>query len=438
MKNGKGNGRLMTNLKMLLNKDFLKKHLLETGVVLCFVLPPVGIVWLMCIGWNHLKQVIDLKAPFYLNATTFLFICLGIATLGASFSEDSEAYMLMFAMILGYLGLYLYIKERATLSLIRRFKWMMIFGGIFIVIFGNIMRTFEVSNVILGGLTGTIFLGPSPSSDGRLFGSAYNPNFASFLLVLVLSFLLADQLKRQSHKHIFKWEYMLIVTIICGIFQTGSRAGIGVMFLVLILYMLRFSPKIGIVAVAILIILHNQILDLLPRFNMLYEAIHERKEIWETSIRIWKEYPFFGTTPLGYRHAYDQFTHPEPHAHNIFLGFFTEYGTIGGLAFLFIIMTFTLKLCCLLFINGENKVLLNFFLLSLPVIFFTGIFDHPLVSPQTTLLTIILLACFDRYTGSVPFLQKTVLYVNYKLVRVIYLENQRMARVEKHKVNRLG
>lgn len=403
----------MTNLKMVLNKEFLKKHLLEIGVILCFVLPPLGIVWLMSIGWNHLKHAIDFKAPFYLNATIFLFICLAIATLEASFSEDNEAYLLMFAMILGYLGLYLYIKERATLSLIRRFKWMMIFGGIFIVIFGSIMRNVEVSNMFLGGLTGTIFLGPSPSSDGRLFGTAYNPNFASFLLVLILSFLLADQLKSQCHKIVFKWEYLLIVTIIFGIFQTGSRAGIGVMFLVLILFMLRLSAKIGMMGAAILLVLHNQLLNLLPRFNLLNEAIHERKEIWETSIRIWKEYPFFGTTPLGYRQAYDQFTHPEPHAHNIFLGFFTEYGTIGGLAFLFLIITFTLKLCCLLFINAKNKVLLNFFLLSLPVIFFTGIFDHPLVSPQTALLTIVLLACFDRYTGRVGGTGPSSHYVSF-------------------------
>ncbi|WP_175640226.1 O-antigen ligase family protein [Metabacillus schmidteae] len=411
----------MTKLKIVLKKEFLKKHLLEIGVILCFVLPPVGILWLMLIGWNQLKNAVDLKAAFYLNATTFFFVCLAIATLGATFTEDKEAYMLIFAMILGYLGLYLYIKERVTMSLIRRFKWIMIIGGVYLVIFGSVMRHFQVTDMLIGGITGTLYIGPLPDSvaDGRLFGTAYNPNFASFLLLLILSFLLADQLKRQHHKQMI-WNYVLITIMMFGIFQTGSRSGIGVMFLVLIIFMLRLSARIGMAAAAIPFIFHKQIADILPRFKLFNEAFLERKEIWETSLKIWEKYPFFGTTPLGYRRAYDQFTQPEPHAHNIILGFFTEYGTIGGLAFIFLVMTFMLKLCCLFFINAKNKTLLNFFLLSLPVIFFSGIFDHPLVSPQTALLAIIILACFDRYTGNVPLLQKAVLYVNYKVAKVIY------------------
>ena len=434
MKSARKKGEFMTNLKQVINKEFLKKHQLEIGVLLCFILPPVGILWLMFIGWIHLKNTVDLKVPFYLNTTTFFFICLALATLGATFSEDKEGYMLIFAMILGYLGLYLHIRERVTMALIRRFKWVMIVGGIFLVLAGSVMRNIQVSNMLIGGLTGTIFLGPSPDSDGRLFGTAYNPNFASFLLLLILSFLLAEQLKRQQCKQVVRWNYILVAFMIFGIFQTGSRAGIGVMFLVLVIFMFRYSAKIGIAAASLFILFHKQILGVIPRFNLLHEAFLERKEIWMTSIRIWEKYPFFGTTPLGYRHAYDQFTHPEPHAHNMFLGLFAEYGTIGGLAFLLLAMTLLFKISCMLFVYSKNKELLNFFLLSLPVLFFTGIFDHPLVSPQTALLAVILVACFDRYTGSVPFWQKTVLFVNYKVARMIYFEGPRVMRLEKQRV----
>lgn len=320
------------------------------------------------------------------------------------------------------------------MTIIRRFKWIMIVGGVFLVVSGSVMKNVQITDMLIGGLTGTIFLGPSPDSDGRLFGTAYNPNFASFLLLLIVSFLLAEQLKRQQCKRIVIWNYVLVAIMMFGIFQTGSRAGIGVMFLVLVIFMLRYSAKIGMVAVTLLISFHKQILDVLPRFDLLNDAILERKEIWETSIRIWAKYPFFGTTPLGYRQAYDQFTHPEPHAHNMFLGLFAEYGTIDGLAFLLLVMTLMFKVCCMLFMHAKNKELLNFFLLSLPVLFFTGIFDHPLVSPQTALLAVILVACFDRYTGSVPFWQRTVLFVNYKVVRMIYFEGPRVMRLEKQRV----
>ncbi len=391
----------MTNFKLVLKREFLKKHVLEIGVILCFILPPVGILWLMLIGWNHLRNAVDLKASFYINTTTFFFVCLAIATLGAAFSEGNDAYMLIFAMILGYLGLYLYIKERVTMAFIRRFKWIMIFGGVYIVIFGSVMSYVQVTDMFIGGLTGTIFFGGSSDSNGRLYGTTYNPNFASFLLLLILSLLLADLLKRQQQKQMVRWNYVLIVIMMFGIFQTGSRSGIGVLFLVLIIFLLRLSPRIGVVAATFPLVFHNQIPEILPRFKLFNEAFLERKAIWETSIKIWQKYPFFGTTPIGYRQAYDQFTHPEPHAHNIVLGFFTEYGTIGGLAFLFLVLTFMLKLSWLFFVDAKNKALLNLFLLSVPVLFFTGIFDHPLVSPQTALLAIVLLACFDRYTGMV-------------------------------------
>jgi hypothetical protein len=39
----------------------------------------------------------------------------------------------------------------------------------------------------------------------------------------------------------------------------------------------------------------------------------------------------------------------------------------------------------------------NAFLLTLPIILFTGLLDHPLYSPQVALPTVILLAFFHRY-----------------------------------------
>lgn len=429
----------MINLQMKLNQESIKKYLLEIGILLCFILPPVGILWLMFMGWSHLKKAIDFKVPFYINTTTFFFMCVAIATLGATLFQQEGKYFLIFAMILGHLGLYLYIKEQALIKLFYRFKYIMIIGGVYLVVVGNILKQFYVSNMFFGLLTGTIFIGTSEDSGGRLFGSAYNPNFTGFLLLITLTFLLADLLKRvqDKSKTISKWFFFLPMLIVVGIFQTGSRAGVATMFVIFLIFLLKLAPKVGLATITIILIAKSQILTLIPRIQFISKDTFARKEIWENSFRIWKEYPYFGTTSLGFYEAYAHLGKPVPHAHNIVLAFFSEYGTIGGLAFLLLSATIAFKFCCLYFLNAKKKILLDFFILSMPVILLTGIFDHPLVSPQTALLITILVACWDRYTERLPFVQKSVLYVKRVLAKIIYIKerpiDQHLSKTEKNK-----
>ncbi|MBD1380726.1 O-antigen ligase family protein [Metabacillus arenae] len=431
----------MINLQLILNQDFIKKYSLEIGIILCFVLPPIGILWLMFIGWNHLNKAIDLKVPFYFNTTTFFYICLAIAALGASFSEKNGKFILIFAMILGYLGLYLYIKERATFVLFHRFKHIMIAGAVYLIGLGMIVREFPVTNVLFGLLTGTKLFAPSTEAGGRIFGSAYNPNFTCFLLLVTFTFILADLLKRLQDKSIkiSKWVYIITLFIVIGIFQTGSRAGVATMLVILFIFVLRAAPKIGLAILAISFLAKDQILEIIPRSKFILESAFVRKEIWETSFQIWKDHPYFGTTSIGFYEAYSHLGSPVvPHAHNILLAFFAEYGTIGGLAFILLSITITFKFCSLFFLNGKKKRLLDFFILSLPVILLTGIFDHPLVSPQTALLTTILVACWDRYTGSLPFVHNSALYLKRFIVKMSYFlegntEGQHLTKTDKEK-----
>jgi hypothetical protein len=46
------------------------------------------------------------------------------------------------------------------------------------------------------------------------------------------------------------------------------------------------------------------------------------------------------------------------------------------------------------------------------------------VSPQTALLTNILIACWDRYTESLTFVQKPALVVKRVLVKIIYFKEK--------------
>lgn len=428
----------MTKLKSLVNKETILKYHLEIGIMLCFLLPPIGILWLVVIGWRHLNKIIYNRVPLHFNTTTFFFICLLLSSAGASITQHTGKYLLIFALIAGYLGLYLYIKENTTFASINRYKYLMIAGGFYLFVSGFLFRGFYGSNVLIGYLTGTQFIGGPPGDDEpRLFGSAYNPNFTAFLLLLTFTFLLSTIMENMKNglKQKQKYYIPLLLVNMIGIFETGSRSGVAAMFILALFFVIKSYPKIGLTSIAALYLIKDQILMLIPRNDAISQSTFMRKEIWENSIRIWKDHPFFGTTPLGFSDAYAHFDRAVPHAHNIVLAFFAEYGTIGGLAFLLLAISVMYKFCCLYFLSSKRKKLLNFFLLSLPVILLTGIFDHPLVSPQTALLTIILLASWDKYTATVPFVEKSVQHAKRALLWISYWSGkpQHMSKSHKNK-----
>ncbi|MRX74304.1 hypothetical protein GJU40_19480 [Bacillus lacus] len=398
----------------------LVKYKLEIGMSLCFLMPPLGILILIVIGWGKLNSMVNTREKLYVNISTFFFLTLAISAAGAAILERNGTYLLILAMVLGYLGLYLHIKETASLSSISRYQKVMIGGGIYLLLSGSFFQNFYGSNTLLGLVTGTYFIGGSPGeTEGRLFGSAYNPNFTAFLLLLVLTFLIARLLKNWRAQGNILLTLLLSFVTCFAIFQTGSRSGIATMFLILLLFLFKASVKYGTVSLAVILLAKDRIIEYFPRDDDILRASLMRKDIWVQAVKIWRENPYFGTTSLGFGEAYAQTGKAAvPHAHNIFLAFFSEYGTFGGLAFLLLFSALLYKFVCLLFLNSKKKLLLNFYLLSFPVVVLTGILDHPLVSPQTALLTVILLGSFDRYTRALGFRERAALNWRRVLLRL--------------------
>jgi hypothetical protein len=59
-----------------------------------------------------------------------------------------------------------------------------------------------------------------------------------------------------------------------------------------------------------------------------------------------------------------------------------------------------MKYLSLIKCSSGSKKMIESFILSLPILFFTGLLDHPLSSPQTALVVIPFLAFWDKYTES--------------------------------------
>jgi O-antigen ligase len=377
--------------------SFLENYSVEVGVLSIFLLPPIGMLWLFILGWRQIQQMMNSSSKFPFNVTVFFFLCLMVSTIGAAITSKKLEYFLVLAMLLGYLGLYLRAREICRTSLFKRYQQMVIIGGCYSILTKFIPLSLR-AHPIWGLLLGTKWIGGN-KLDPRLVGSEYNPNFASFLLLLSFSFVLSSLFKQEKIISSFKRVKCLLVLFLgYGIMATQSRSCIVTMIVIFLLFLLRYRKKLGLWVSGVMVILFQVILHFIPRSSLIDTSTMIREEIWRNSIRIWELHPFFGTTPLGFQQAYSAFGAPVPHAHNILLAFFSEYGTLGGLAFVIFLIWMVIKYLSLVKFPSGHKIMLESFILSLPILLITGILDHPLSSPQTALAVIPFLSFWDRYT----------------------------------------
>jgi O-antigen ligase len=381
---------------------FFKSYIFEISISLCFLLPPFGITLLFILSFSTIYRTFKAKKQFNFSLLSVFLICLFLATVGAVFQMHNLSLLIGSVMMLGYWGIYQRIISSETPKNFKYYQWIVILGGLYNCLIGYI-NNWAFTHPIIGFLTGTILIGDKSTGNyGRLIGSAYNPNFTMYLLLLSMAFIFAKMLN-----HIQKKQYavlslfipMLIVLSI-GVIETGSRAGFITMICIYALFFIRLNKVIFITVSVVIICLIKPIFNLMPRNTSIDGSFLGREQIWMNSLDIWGHHPLFGTTPYGFRQEYmNLFGKDVPHSHDIFIGFFAEYGILGGLSFLILLAVTVYKCVNLFFYKEKNKGLLDSFLLSLPIIVFTGVLDEPNFTPQLGVLTIILLGYWGKYSS---------------------------------------
>lgn len=381
--------------------ELFKSKFFEISLILCYLLPPVGILFLFIISFNTIFKILKEKEPIQFSLSSFFLVILLFSTIGAVIEMRNVFLFVDTLMILGYWGIFQRITASGSLVTFQNFRWIVIFGGVYNCLIGWATKWFYY-HPILGLLTGTKLLGDIPSKNySRLIGSSYNPNFTMVLLLFAIAFLLVDMVTRIRRKKwgMLTWQLAILLLLSYGVWSTGSRAGFFAMICLYFLFFLRLS-KIMFIGTAILILLQlNRFLDLMPRNDSIDASYLGRETIWMNAIEMWKKHIFFGTTSRGFKYEYMHlFNKDVSHAHNVLLGFFAEYGTIGGVSLIVLLFVTGYKLVTLLFYKKQSHEFLNYFLFSLPIFLLTGIFDEPTFSPQVALPTIILLAYWEKYT----------------------------------------
>lgn len=378
--------------------DIMKREKLLFGLILCFVLPPIGILFLFIIGFLSFYKSWRGKQHLSFSLASLFFLCLLISTVFAAYQMENLALFVSSLMVIGYWGLYTFIRNNGSMVHFHQYKWIIIFGGIYNCLIGWLLNSMDV-NPILGFLTGTIQLGESDHS--RLFGSSYNSNFAMYLILIAIAFLFGEiqiRLRNKNYNFLY-WQILMVLVLSYGVFTTGSRAGYATLIILYLLFFFRLNKWVFVTIAGLLLVLAKQVYMLMPRKDIIDISANVRENIWTNSIDLWKQHFFFGTTPLGFRGEYFKFFNDDMiHAHNLFIGFFVEYGIIGGIAFLTVFSITGYKAISLFFSKKHSNELLEYFLLSLPIIVLTGILDEPTFSPQIALPTIVLLSYWGRYT----------------------------------------
>ncbi|MFT8318984.1 MAG: O-antigen ligase family protein [Sporolactobacillus sp.] len=384
--------------KLLMN---IKKQPLIWGFALLYVLPPIGMAWLLFFGINQTIQMIRQRKRQALDPISLLFLLAVTASVGATFVNRQLMDLLSVLMIAAFYGIYLYLYHHPEKLYFRQYTWLVIWGGIYLFVSDKIFSLIDhwVSiPAAVSIMTGHLLLGYNNFT--RLYGSAYNPNYACYLLVLSLSFLLVEILRtlKLRNYHSISLMLLLVAALDLGIYETGSRAGFMIMIGLHLMFFLLYNKWAFGGVTALMVILTPIIYHWMPRAGSTEMSLSTRLVIWKNSFFIFMQHPIFGTTSLGFPDAYVSATGRNlSHPHNLFLAVFTSSGIVCGLLFTAIVTISAYFLIRAFRQDKRNRHKTTLFLFALPTILEYGIMDFTLSSPQVMLVVLALAAFWIRY-----------------------------------------
>jgi O-antigen ligase len=379
---------------------FMRVQPLMSALVLLIVFPPVGFCYMLVLGGKEIYRLLKDRKGISFDIVTILFLIMFLSTIGAALQQQHLSYLLVLLIIVCYYGVYLFSLHHNKLTQIKNFSWVVIFGGVYQYLFGPLNQLFfreGWTNNLVGYITGSHLMGFL--SHNRLYGSAYNPNYSAFLLVLAMGFLLVEFLKAikcKAYKRLFLYVPLFVV-IVAGIFATGSRSGFGVLVVLIGIFLFRLSWRSTILSAVLILVNGYWLYNIIPRSTDINSNLATRTFIWKNSIDLILQYPQFGMTPMGFPTLYfNQTGHHAAHAHNIFLAFFADFGIIAGMVFVGLTITIIFNLLKLLRYH-RRKALFDWFLFSIPILGLTGLLDFPLSSPQVALPALVLVGMWQQY-----------------------------------------
>ena len=321
---------------------------------------------------NHFHHQIPLFRPHPLNLYLNLFLI--SQTISTFFSIDLHTSLMgyysrlnggLYSLITYYL-LFQVLNVYIDQKLIQKIINVSLLSGFFVAIFG-IAQHF--------GIDAHLWVQDVRS---RVFSTLGQPNWlAAYLCILIpLSFYkILSTLQNQYRQHIML--SLLSITYFTSLLFTKSKSGIIAVIISLIIFTLLYLIKSTsrnylalisnlILLVSLSLIISNPIKDYIFPSQIIPTAKEEqgkiptlnitpsediRKIVWQGAIKLWQQYPMFGTGPETFAYSY-YWVRPAAHnltsewdflynkAHNEYLNYLATTGTFGLITYLLAILAF--------------------------------------------------------------------------------------------------
>ncbi|MDF2911008.1 MAG: O-antigen ligase protein [Sporolactobacillus laevolacticus] len=381
----------------------VKQQPIILGLILLYVLPPVGMAWFVGYALLEWRAQFMEKKSLPTDLISLLLALMAASSIGAVLVSWQVADLLSTLILVGYLGIYLFWLRHPEQLHIRQFAWITIWGGVYIYFSEKLLSMIPKESIFgqaASFLTGHVLFGYN--GKPRLYGSTFNPNYGCYLLILALAFLSVELLRaiHMKNTQLIVLSLLIIPVLDLGIYETGSRAGFVIMLLLHLLFLYKLSLRIFIPIAAIVLVSAPFLYHWMPRSNGTESSMAKRLEIWGNSWHIFTENPFFGATTLGFRRDYAALNGELiPHAHDLFLAIFSSSGVFCGLFFLFVLGISGYSLIKAQRLSTKTNYQTSLFLFALPTIIAYGIMDFTLSSPQVMIMVLILLSYWTRYAA---------------------------------------
>ncbi|MFA6007786.1 MAG: O-antigen ligase family protein [Candidatus Shapirobacteria bacterium] len=205
--------------------------------------------------------------------------------------------------------------------------------------------------------------------QSRVFSTLGQPNWLAAYLCILLPFAVNQLLNSKKYLLIISNSSLVIILYVALLF-TKSKSGIIAAIISLgIYFILKFFQKTNfkVFILPLLIFLSTSLIIANPIKDYLFppqvspstdqnstlnitSSSDIRKIVWQGSIELWQRFPLFGTGPETFAYSY-YWTRPASHnltsewdflynkAHNEYLNYLATTGTLGFIAYLFLIIS---------------------------------------------------------------------------------------------------
>jgi len=243
-----------------------------------------------------------------------------------------------------------------------------------------------------------------PLVEGRVYSTFANANLYAFFLAMVLLITLGLFLESSSKNE--KKAYVFITLVNLGaLYLTGCRTVlvalvVSIVFLLLLMKRYQWAMIfLGICGLFVYSVTINP--QLIPRYTVLDANIAQRELLWDIAWDAIRSEPFLGKGLLSYKYYAIQYNIIKTHAHNTLLNIWVEWGIIGLLLVIWVmIIIFRQGLWGLRHSPYRNYIAI---LLSCMVAaFIHGIADNPMMSIQTGMLFLMLTSMILVFARDYP------------------------------------